>query len=215
MIKILVADDHRLVREGLCSVLEKHDDIEVVAQAPNGRDAVRLARELSPDIAMIDISMPGLNGIEATRRIVSMGSVKVIALSVHSHRRFVREMLAAGASGYLLKNCAVAEVVRAIKAVVLGGTYLSPAIAGLVAEGFIDASQPDSRSPYIALSAREREVLQLLAEGCYPKAIALQLGVSASTVAVHRKNIMDKLNIHNLPDLTKYALCEGLISLET
>ncbi len=214
-ITILLADDHQLVREGLRSLLEREADLQVVAEAENGREAVRLARELAPDVAIVDISMPELNGIEATRRILSEGSgTRVIALSVHSHRRFIAEMLGAGASGYLLKDCAIKELVGAVRAVAANGTYLSPAIAGVVAEGFVGRSPSESRSAFSVLSEREREVLQLLAEGSNPKEVALKLGISASTIGVHRKNIMDKLGIDNLPELTKYAVREGLTSLD-
>jgi DNA-binding NarL/FixJ family response regulator len=214
-IRILLADDHRILREGLRSLLEREVDLEVVAEAGNGREAVRLARELSPDVAVVDISMPDLNGIEATRRMLSEGSgTRVIALSVHSHRRFIVEMLRAGAFGYLLKDCATKELVGAVRAVAAGGTYLSPAIAGVVAEGFVDRSRSQPRLAFDVLSGREREVLQLLAEGKNAKQIAHELGLSASTIAVHRKNIMDKLDIHNLAELTKYAVREGLTSLD-
>ncbi len=214
-ITILLAEDHRLVRECLRSLLEKQADMEVVAEAENGLEAIRLARELSPDIAIVDISMPDLNGIEATRQMLSEGpDTRVIALSAHSHRRFITEMLRAGASGYLLKDCAINEVVGAVRSVVAGGTYLSPAIAGVVAEGFVGRSPPEPRTVFSVLSDRERAVLQLLAEGCNPKEIALKLGVSASTIGVHRKNTMDKLGMDNLADLTKYAVREGLTSLE-
>ncbi len=213
--RVLLADDHRILREGLRSLLEKQADMEVVGEAEGGRDAVRLALELSPDVALVDISMPDLNGIEATRRILSgCPGTKVIALSMHSHRRFIREMLKAGASGYLLKDCAVEELVGAIKAVVAGGTYLCPAIASVVAKGFVSRSRSQPRLAFDVLSGREREVLQLLAEGKSAKQIAYELGLSASTVAVHRKNIMDKLDIHNLAELTKYAVREGLTSLD-
>jgi DNA-binding NarL/FixJ family response regulator len=214
-ITILLADDHRILREGLRSLIEKQADMEVGGEAEDGRQAMRLARELSPDVAVVDISMPDLNGIEATRQIVSERSgTKVIALSVHSHRRFVREMLAAGASGYLPKDCAVEELIGAVRTVVAGGTYLSPAIAGVVAEGFVGRSPAGPGSAFSVLSEREREVLQLLAEGSNPKEVALTLGISPSTVGVHRKNVMDKLGIDNLPELTKYAIREGLTSLD-
>ncbi len=214
-ITVLLADDHRLVREGLRSLLEQETDLEVVAEASNGRDAVRLARQLSPDVALVDISMPDMNGIEATRQILSEGSgARVIALSMHSHRRFIEEMLRAGASGYLLKECAIKDLVDAIRAVVAGGTYLSPAIASVVAEGFVSRSPSKPRSAFSVLSRREREVLQLLAEGCNSKGVARKLGVSPSTIRVHRKNIKDKLRIDNMPELTKYAIREGLTFLD-
>ncbi len=214
-ITILLADDHQILREGMRGLLEQEADLEVVAEAENGLEAVRLARELSPDVAVVDIRMPGLNGIEATRRMRSEGSdTRVLALSMHSHKRFIVEMLRAGASGYLLKDCAFKELVGAVRAVAADGTYLSPAIAGVVAEGFAGRSPSESPSAFSVLSEREREVLQLLAEGSNPKEIARKLGISASTIGVHRKNIMDKLGMDNLPELTKYAVREGLTSLD-
>ncbi len=215
-ITILLADDHGILREGLRRLLEDQADMEVVGQAENGRDAVRLARELSPDIAILDISMPDLNGIEATRRIVSRcPGTKVLALSMHSHERFVQEMLAAGASGYVLKECAIQELVGAIEVVVAGGTYLSPAMVSMVAKQVVGQPSSGSEPASGALSGREREVLQLLAEGKSAKEIAWTLGISASTIRVHRKNLMDKLGMDNLPELTKYAIREGLTSLDS
>ncbi len=214
-ISIILADDHRIFREGLRSLLEQEIGLEVIAEAESGREAVRLTKKLLPDVALIDITMPDLNGIEATRRIVSnCPSTKVIALSMHSDERFVSEMLRAGASGYLPKGCTIKELLLAIKAVLAKGTYLSPAIAGVVAEGFIRQEGPAGPSAFSVLTGREREVLQVLAEGKSTKQTARDLGVSANTVYVHRKHIMDKLDVHSVAKLVKYAVREGLSSLE-
>jgi len=214
-IRILLADDHKIVRDGLRSLLQAEADLEVVGEAANGREAVRLAQELSPDVVVMDVGMPDLNGIEATRYIAGGPSgAKVIALSMHSDRRFVEGMLAAGATGYLLKDSAFEELARAIRAVAAGRTYLCPSVAGVVVQALVRAShaaQP-ARSP--VLTPREREVLQLLAEGKSTKQIAGTLGVSVKTVETHRSRIMDKLDVHSVPELTKYAIREGLTSLE-
>jgi DNA-binding NarL/FixJ family response regulator len=214
-IRILLADDHKIVRDGLRSLLQAEADLEVVGEAANGREAVRLAQELSPDVVVMDVGMPDLNGIEATRYIAGGASgAKVIALSMHSDRRFVEGMLAAGATGYLLKDSAFEELARAIRTVAAGRTYLCPLVAGVVVQTLVRAShavQP-ARSP--VLTPREREVLQLLAEGKSTKQIAGTLGVSVKTVETHRSRIMDKLDVHSVPELTKYAIREGLTSLE-
>lgn len=215
-IRILLADDHKITRQGLRSLLDKQPDMEVVAEAEEGRTAVRLARELSPDVVIMDVSMPDLNGMEATRQIVGeFGGVKVIALSMHSDMLFVSEMLKSGASGYLLKDCAFEELARAIRVVVADKTYLSPAISGIVVGDYLNRlSKVDSTGSQL-LTDREREVLQLMAEGKSTKQIALKLHISVKTVETHRRQIMSKLDIHTVAELTKYAVRKGLTSLET
>lgn len=214
-IKILLAEDHEIVREGFRSLLEKQEDMEVIAEASDGLTAVRLVRELSPHIVVMDVAMPELNGIEATRQIRSMYPlVKIVALSIHSQNRYVEEMMKAGASGYLLKNCAFQELTQAIRAVMEDKTYLSPKVARVVVEQVTNGEEKLTRKTPISLSAREREVLQLLAEGNSSKAIAARLHVSVRTVDAHRQNIMDKLKIHSVAELTKYAIREGITFLE-
>ncbi len=215
-IRILLADDHKITREGLRSLLDKQPDMEVLAEAQEGRTAVRLARELLPDVVIMDVSMPDLNGIAATRQIIDrVPKVKVIALSMHSDALFVTEMLKSGASGYLLKDCAFEELTRAIHAVVADKTYLSPSISGVVVNDYLHhLSKVDFSGPDV-LTDREREVLQLLAEGNSTKQIALKLHISVKTIETHRLQIMNKLDIHSVAELTKYAIRKGLTSLET
>ena len=215
-IRILLADDHRIMREGLRSVLEKELDMEVIAEAKDGRMTVKLAEKLSPDVIVMDITMPGLNGMDATREILSMVSdVKVVALSMHSDEQFVAGMLNAGASGYLLKDCAFEELCRAIRAVVANETYLSPGIAGIVVKEYRRGLSRTEFSLSPGLTAREREVVQLVTEGKSSKEIASLLHVSVRTVESHRHQIMDKLDIHTIAELTKYAIRKGITSLET
>ena len=215
-IRILLADDHTLMRKGLRSLLEKIEDFEVVAEAQNGRSTVQLALKLMPDIVIMDISMPDLNGIDATLQITEKcPKSRVIALSIHSDRRFVTQMLKAGASGYLLKDCAFEELEDAIRKAYDGQMYLSPKVAGTVVKDYIGRVSREEASVYTLLSEREREVLQLLAEGQSTKEIAASLFVSVKTVETHRQNIMKKLGIYNIPDLVKYAIREGLIDLDS
>jgi DNA-binding NarL/FixJ family response regulator len=213
-IKILLSDDHRIMRSGLRSLLDKEPDMEVVAEADNGRSTVRLARKLSPDVVIMDITMPDLNGIEASRQILSeVPDVKVVALSMHSDEQFIMEMLNAGASGYLLKDCAFEELCLAIRAVVANQNYLSPAITSIVVK---DYRRELSRAEPLGtpmLTPREREVLQLVAEGKTSKKIASLLHVSMKTVEAHRHQIMDKLNLRSVAELTKYAIRKGITSL--
>jgi DNA-binding NarL/FixJ family response regulator len=210
---ILIADDHRLLREGLRALLER-DGFQVVAEADNGRSAVRLAKQLQPDIVITDIAMPDLNGVEATRQIsVEAPRSKVLALSMHTESAFVLGILEAGASGYLLKDAAFEELSTAIKAVLKGQIYLSPAIAGLVVSQSLGRLGSKPRSQRAKLSKREQEVLQLIAEGKSTKEIAATLYVSVKTVETHRKQIMDKLDIHSVAELTKYAIREGVTFL--
>ena len=214
-IRILLADDHKITRQGLRSLLEKQQDMEVVAEAENGRTAVRLAAEMAPDVVIMDLTMPDLNGVEATRQILDKSpDIKIIALSMHSDSLFVTEMLKSGAAGYLLKDCAFEELAKAIRTVIDGKTYLSPSISGVVVEDYIHRLSKTDFSSSDILSDREREVLQLMAEGNSTKQIALKLHISVKTVETHRRQIMSKLDIHTVAELTKYAIRKGLTSLE-
>ena len=214
-VRVIIADDHKIVRMGLRTLLEKQEDIEVVGEASDGREAVRIVEKLSPAIAIMDIAMPDLNGIEAARQILERSSgTKVIALSMHSDKRFVTEMLKAGASGYLLKDCAFEEITNAIQVVQDGKIYLSPGIAGVVIDDYVRRLPQTEESGFTVLTAKEREVLQLLAEGYTTKQIAARLHVSVKTIETHRQHIMTKLDIHSVAELTKYAIREGLTSLE-
>ena len=215
-ITILVVDDHKILRQGLRTLLAREVDMEVLAEAEDGRDAVRLVRELSPQVVIMDVGMPDLNGIEATRQILQESpETKVIALSMHSDRRFVTNMIKAGASGYLLKDSAFEELATAIRVVMARKTYLSHEIAHVVVKDYVQGGgSKDDLSVFSVLSPREREVLQLMAEGKINRQIAEILNVSLKTVETHRQQIMNKLEIHNIVELTKYAIREGLASLD-
>jgi len=217
-IRILIADDHKIVLDGLKVLLEAQSDMEIVAQATNGREAVKLARKQKPDMVIIDVAMPDLNGLEAMRQILSDNpATKVIALSMHSDRRYVTGMLSAGASGYILKHCAFEELSRAIHTVLSDQVYLSPAIAGIVVK---ELSQPAGgrarrqRSGLSMLTSREREVLQLISEGHSAREIAQRLNLSVKTIETHRRQVMEKLGIRSVAELTKFAIREGLTSLD-
>ena len=213
-IRILIADDHRIIREGIRTLLNREKGIEVIAEAENGRMSVELAFELVPDVIVMDITMPDMNGIEATRQIKTrLPDVKILALSMHSDRRFVSGVIGAGAMGYLLKDCAFEELAHAIRTIVKGEMYLSPRITGIVMEDYLNRLDM-SNSVVSLLSEREREVLQLIAEGCSINQISKKLHLSVKTVESHRNNTMRKLDIHSVAELTKYAIREGLTSLE-
>jgi len=210
-IKVILADDHTILREGLASLLRASPDIEVVAEAENGRETVRLARELEPDVVVMDVAMPDLNGVDATRKIARLAPrIKVLALSSYNDAVFVRGMLEAGARGYLLKDAAMTELRSALQAVQQGRIYLSPSVD----DGSI-AEQQSARSGVATcpLSTREREVLQLVAEGKSSALIADTLHLSERTIETHRKRIMDKLGLRSVAELTKYAIREGITSL--
>jgi DNA-binding NarL/FixJ family response regulator len=214
-IRILIADDHRIIRDGLSVLIEKESNMAVIATAENGRKTLQLAQKLEPDIIIMDISMPELNGIDATKQIKSVvPKSKIIALSMHSDKRFVSEMLQAGASGYLLKDCAFEELAGAINAVYNNQTYLSPKITGVIVDDYI--SHISAKEPVCpdVLSPREREVLQLIAEGKSTKTIASHLKVSVKTIETHRHNIKEKLHTQSLAELTKYAIRHGITPLE-
>jgi len=213
-VRILIADDHKILREGLRSLLEKQPTFAVVAEAEDGLTAYEGIKKHKPEIAILDIGMPGLNGIEVTRKIRSdLAPTKVIALSMHADRHFIMGVLEAGANGYLLKDSAFAELVTAVAAVAKGKMYLSPSIAETVIKSSLEKSDREKQGSGVLLSGREREVLQMIAEGKSTKEIALKLFVSTKTVETHRKQIMDKLNIRTVAGLTKYAIREGLTSL--
>lgn len=213
-INVILADDHNIIREGLAAILQKHPDIKVIAQAGDGRTTVQLTKKLMPDVVVMDVTMPGLNGIEAARQIAfECTNVKVIALSVHSSKQFVIEMLKAGASGYLLKDCVSDDLAYAIRSVAAGQNYLSPQIARIVIKNYINDLETLKTSVFSILTHREREVLQLMAEGKSTKQIASMLNLSIKTIETHRQHITNKLNINNIAELTRYAIREGLTPL--
>jgi DNA-binding NarL/FixJ family response regulator len=217
-IAVLIADDHAMMREGLRSILERAPggDIRVVAEAPDGRAVLKLVAEREPDVVIMDVALPGLNGIETTRRLgTAHPRVRVIALSTHADKRFVMAMLEAGALGYVVKEAAGADLIRAIRSAMLNQVYLSPKVATGVAESAVAlARRSDAELTGSALGGREREVLQLIAEGKTSKRIASTLAISVNTVEAHRRNIMRKLGLHSVAELTKYAIREGLTSAE-
>ncbi|MBI5095761.1 MAG: response regulator transcription factor [Candidatus Hydrogenedentes bacterium] len=213
--RILLVDDHKVFREGLRALIEHHEDLEVVGEAETGRIAVTMACELKPDIAIMDIAMPDLNGIEATRQIQArVPETKVIALSMHSDKRFVSGMFQAGALGYLLKASAFEELIQATRTVVNNRHYVSQKIADSIVGDYARQLTQVAPENHASLSPREREVLQLLAEGHSTKEVAERLHVSTNTIETHRGRIMEKLNIHTFASLVKYAIREGLTSLE-
>jgi two-component system, NarL family, response regulator NreC len=214
-ITILLADDHKIMREGLRALIDKHSQFEIVGQAEDGRTTVRLAQELMPDIVIMDVGMPELNGIEATRRIKELvPKTRIIALSMYYDKRFIFGMLGAGASGYLRKDCALDELVTAIQVVAKGGSYLSPRVAGAGLRKDVNHLSGSSGDDYLKLTDRQREVLQSLSEGKNTKQIAVALRISVKTVETHILNIKEKLEIRSTAELTRYAIREGLTFLE-
>ncbi len=213
-VRLLLVDDHGVVRTGLRTLLDGRGDLEVIGEADDGCSAIEMAAKLLPDVVIMDAAMPRLNGAAAVRQIRKdcPGTV-IVAFSMYSNGRYISQMLAAGASAYVLKTCDVEELGHAIGAALAGKTYISPEIAGTVVEGYLNAFSMDS--PTAGLSERERQVLQLLAEGEGSKQIAKLLHVSPRTVDSHRHRIMAKLDIHTVAELTKYAIREGLTPLES
>lgn len=210
----MLADDHEIMREGLCALLRKDIEIEVVGQAADGRSAIEMVNQLRPDVVIMDVSMPNLNGIDATRRMVAdIPGLKVMALSTHSDRNMVAKMLKAGACGYMLKESAFTELLTGINAMKSGHTYLCPRVSEIVLNDYVSLLSDPRRSSDDILTPREREVLQLVAEGNTTKEIAAKLTVSVKTIDSHREHIKDKLGIHTIAELTKYALRDGLTAL--
>ncbi|MCS7042478.1 MAG: response regulator transcription factor [Bryobacteraceae bacterium] len=207
-IRILLADDHSMVRQGFRRILEAQQDFEIVGEASDGREAVALAEQLRPDVVVMDVAMPGLNGIEATRRIVENSPrTRVLALSMHRDGVYVREILRAGARGYLLKDAFDADLIAAVRAVARGEGYIAPAVADSVLADY----RQHVTDPIDLLTAREREILQLIAEGRTNKEIASMLKLSVYTVDAHRGRIMEKLNLHSAGELVRFAIRKGLI----
>lgn len=212
-IRILLADDHKIVFDSLKSLLDRQPDMEVVGGAENGRVAVEQVHELKPDVVIMDVTMPNLNGIEATRQITSQyPEIKVVALSMHADKQFVTGILSAGASGYLTKNCSFDELVKAVRLVAENKKYLCPDVTGIVIEESLSGASGTGSSGADLLTNREREILQLLAEGKAIKQIAEQLYLSVKTIYTHRDQIMKKLQVENMAELTKLALRDGLIA---
>jgi len=214
-IRVLLADDHQIVRQGLRSMWDQSPDIEVVGEASDGRAALEMAKQLHPDIVVMDIGLPQLNGVDATRRLIEeLPQVNVVALSMHTDRRFIVEILKAGAKGYVVKDAAFNELTAAVRAVINNRIYLSPRIAGEVMDNVIADRPIEESSVFSKLSGRQREVLQLIAEGRSTKEIAYQLGLCVKTVETHRARMMESLNLFSVADLTRYAIREGVSLLE-
>ncbi|HUV73260.1 MAG TPA: response regulator transcription factor [Anaerolineae bacterium] len=215
-ITVLLAEDHTIVRKGLRSLLESRADIKVVGEAENGREAIDRVEELRPDVVVMDIGMPGLNGLEATRRIKKrFGDVQVLILTVHTGEEYILQILRAGASGYLVKQAAPAELISAIQAVHRGEAFLSPSISKKVLEDYVQrAGATAQRDSFERLTDREREVLQLIAEAYSTREIAEQLHISIKTAETHRAHLMEKLSLHSTAELTRYAIRKGVVTLD-
>ncbi|MFW5996547.1 MAG: response regulator [Lentisphaeria bacterium] len=213
--RIMVVDDHQMTRQGLCSLIRGSGTLNLVAEAENGRSAIHKVDRFRPDVVVMDLAMPDMNGIEATRLMRrDYPDIKILALSMHKDKEYVRQALAAGASGYVLKDCAFEELVKALDTVNGGRRYLSPPVADVVVDEYLHQPHVANDKIYTDLSAREREILQLIAEGYPTRTIAEKLFVSVKTIETHRRNIQLTLGINNIAELTKYAVRAGLTSLE-
>jgi DNA-binding NarL/FixJ family response regulator len=209
-LRIFLADDHAVIREGLKLLVNAQPDMEVIGEAGNGKDAVQKARELKPDVVVMDVSMPELNGVQATERLKqARPDVKVVALTVHEDENYLRQLLKAGASGYVLKRAAADELTRAIRTVAEGGVYLDPTLAGKVVDGYVRKPSSESDSSASYHSDREAEVLRLIAWGYSNKEIAAQLHLSVKTIETYKTRLMEKLNLHSRADIVRYALRQG------
>jgi len=214
-IKVVVADDHTILRQGIKALLDNQEGIEVVGEAKDGREAIKTIEELLPDVILMDIAMPGLNGLEATRRIKKkFPKTKVVVLTMHANEEYIFQILNAGADGYLVKETAFQDLISAINAVHKGGAFMSPSISKKVMTDYIQRAQGEEKVGFDTLTTREREILQLVAEGNSNKKIAEALFISPKTVETHRAHIMDKLNIHDRAGLIKYAIRKGMINLD-
>jgi len=215
-IKILIADDHKILRQGIISLLKSQPELEVVAEAYDGREAVQRAKELKPDVVLMDIGMPNLNGLEATRQIRKFNpKVKVLILTIHNNEEYIFQSLQAGASGYLLKETAVEDLISAIHSAQKDDSFLSPGISKTVIDAFLrKTSKEREPTAFDTLTPREREILQLIAEGHSNPEIAKLLYISKKTVEAHRSHIMEKLDIHDVVDLVKYAIRKGIVNLD-
>lgn len=212
--RILLADDHEMVRRGLRATLEQHEGWAVVGEAEDGHAAVELARQHEPQIVILDLGMPGLNGLEAARRIrAALPATRVLVLTVYDAEHVVQEVLEAGANGYLLKSDAGRELVSAIEALLVDRPYFTSKVAQMILRGYLSGREParGSRTPFKTLSGREREIVQLLAEGFSTKEVAAKLGISDATAATHRTNIMEKINVHSIAELVRYAIRNGIV----
>ncbi len=214
MIRILLADDHTILRKGLRLLLERESEFAVISEASNGREAVDAVGRDTPDVVIMDIAMPSMNGIEATKRISQdYPKTAVIILSVHSDEAYVLRALKSGARGYLLKDSAEIDLIQAVRAVAAGKAYFSPAVSKILADDYVrQMREQGTEDPYDLLTARERELLQLIAELKATKDIAELLGLSPHTIDTHRSNLMQKLNIHSIPEVILYAVRRGVIS---
>ena len=214
-IKVVVADDHTILRQGIKALLDNQEEIEVVGEAKDGREAIKAIEELSPDVILMDIAMPGLNGLEATRRIKKkFPRTKVVVLTMHTNEEYIFQILNAGADGYLVKETAFQDLISAINSVHRGEAFMSPSISKKVMTDYIQRAQGEEKVGFDTLTTREREILQLVAEGNSNKKIAEVLFISPKTVETHRAHIMDKLNIHDRAGLIKYAIRKGMINLD-
>jgi DNA-binding NarL/FixJ family response regulator len=214
--RIVIADDHSLVREGITALLKLHDDVEIVGEAADGKEAIEKAAELAPDVVILDISMPGLGGLEAAVEIKKKHpDLKILVLSQYDDKEYVSRFLKAGVSGYILKKAVGSELINAIRAVVRGEYYLYPSIASGVIDGYLGRKKPEAEDPYEKITPREKQVLKLIAEGNTMKDIANHLDISVKTVIAHQSNISDKLDIHTRANLIRFAIQKGIVKIDS